>query len=190
MRTRPLVLFLAPALLAAQAAPAKDDLDRRLTSYHTRLFAVGNLVTTPFDPQADEVKGWNALMTDIGTFIKAGGDKVQVDDLRTLLAVSTALLGERNRASRTLAGTSGKLPFGKLKELIDGDTALRNRVPSLDKVLANCQKARSDAKKSADDQDRQDVLYRLCLTLQLTVDAYHNHLAGFRKAQQKPASAT
>jgi len=184
MRPTSLLPFALPALLAAAPqVPARDDLARQLTSYHTRLFAVGDLVTTPFEDDAPEVTQWTELMKDFTKAVQAGGTKDQAKDMATLADLSAALLRERSHASRFFQKrfSGGKVPPGTrfplkdLKDLVDGDTQLRIKARQIDAVL---NRAKASMKDPA---DVGDLLYRLSLTLLLTADAYHNHLAALIK---------
>ncbi|HLO66439.1 MAG TPA: hypothetical protein VK188_05435 [Holophaga sp.] len=184
MRPTFLLPFALPALLAAAPqAPAGDDLARRLTSYHTRLFAVGDLVTTPFDAKADEVTQWTDLMNEFTRAVQAGGTKEQGKDMEALANLSHSILQERNRASQFFKSRfpDGKVPSGTkfprkdLKDLIDGDATLRNKAKPVDAILDRASKSMKDP------ADAGDLLYRLSLTLLLTVDAYHNHLLALVK---------
>ena len=69
----PMLVFSS---LNAQETPVASVL-RKITSLHTRIYSIENLLIKPFSstPQENDIADWRALMTECGTFVEKNGNK-------------------------------------------------------------------------------------------------------------------
>jgi hypothetical protein len=196
-RTFTLIPTLGSLALLAQA-PDADALTRRLTSLHTRLYSVNNLLIMPYGTDPDDVKDWRQLMTDITSLGAATGDANLIARLKVLQTDSEDLIYERRRAwdavrpcimDKNPKGLSRidreKLDLARLNlgDAIQGNAKLQREAEGAGAV-ADWAKNHPASKKAGRMKDALSVVERLGLTLQLTLEKYGRDLAALVQAKK------
>lgn len=201
MRLTPCLLLLPLALLCAPPAraDAKDDLARRITGLHTRIYSQENLLLKPFEKAPlDDVADWRKVMADASAFIRENGGR---EDLRVSVAAlndaSEALIRERTRSwdvhirkcidlPNPDVGISRidkeKIRFARLdlSDVVEGNTRLQAVNRKLTTAQAALQRPRNPG---ANLKAALEINDRLALTLQLTIQKFEKDLIALKKAK-------
>jgi hypothetical protein len=198
---RKFILIPTFSVLALMAqAPDATNLLKLLTSLHTRLYSVNNLLIMPYGTDPNDVKDWRKLMADIDGLAMATGNKDVTAKLKDLKTASEDLIYERRRAwdavrpcimDKNPTGLSRidreKLDLAKLNlgDAIQGNIKLQR--DAKDAAAVSEWAKNHPARKSAGRMnDALSVLERLGLTLQLTLEKYDRDLLALAKAKKDP----
>ena len=194
-----LPLVIAGALQAGE--PGRDDLCRSLTSLHTRVYALDNMLIRPYETSPrDDVAEWRALMAAITQYVQGPkGFREGEEMMATLNAASEQLIKERNRAWETAVRKSlrqspptglsrldrTKIDFARLdlSGVIEADSALQFTNRTVAGIPDKAQKLADAWLQTQAHKDALAVVKLLGLTLQLTLEKFHNDLAALKKAR-------
>ena len=193
------MVTLTPPL--REARDPQDVLAQRLTSLHTRVYSLENMLLKPYETAPlDDLADWRSMMADFTGFVKTKGGPETEAMMAILNEASEQLIKERQRSwnlairkcllQNPPVGLSmldrSKIDFPKLDlaDTIEGDNALQFKNRSVAKVLDDLEKLKKD--KLYATKDRRDALAvvgRMALTLQLTIAKFHNDLVNLKKAK-------
>ncbi|BDU73950.1 hypothetical protein [Mesoterricola silvestris] len=190
-----MAVLCAPPILA----DAGDDLGRRITSLHTRVYGQENLLLKPFEKTPlDDVSDWRRLMRDVRAYLQENSPRADMlEAMRAMDAASEGLIEERDRSwvqavrkcillPNPDAGLSRidreklRLSALDLKDVILGSARLQN----LSRKMVTAKDAiKRDRNPSAKVKACLGLCDRLVLTLQMTLDKFHSDLVKLKNAK-------
>ena len=182
--------------LVAQA-PDADTLMKRLTSLHTRLYSVNNLLVTPFRTDPDDVEDWRRAIADVARLASAPGHQELTEVLKIFQAASEDLITQRRRAWYAVrpclpagppaAAGGPRLDYARLdlRDVVRGDLQLRARAEAVDRAYGWA-KGLLQGPLGAEPRTRDAlvVLRRLGYLLRTTLAKYDQDLQELIQAQK------
>lgn len=215
MKTRGAVLFLAMAGLITLNAkdPTKDQLLQRITSLHTRIYSLDNVLLKPFAPTPDEPAlddegDWRGMMTAIGEFVQKQGRSDELDSLLPALGAASetmiqtrkttfkllikpALKQEKDQKNGISRLDPAKFDFSKLKadKVIENNTQLVKEKEALLEMAKQFPALKTAFAGKKAKLEALEVLERIELTLELTIGKFERDAVKL-DAAAKAASST
>ena len=202
MRFRISLLAVPMAALCVLPARAmtEDQLAMNITSLHTRIYGVDNLLVKPFEVRPrNDVDDWRGLMKAVRAFVQdKTKDKAMLAAMNAMDDASENLIRERTRSWNICirkcitgkdpdAGLSrldtDRIRFAdlKLEDVIEGNSKLKNLLRKMTLATAAIEPVRNrDAKTKA----AANIIDRLSLTLDTTITKFDKDLIALSQAKK------
>lgn len=202
MRFRISLLAVPMAALCVLPARAmtEDQLAMNITSLHTRIYGLDNLLVKPFEVRPrNDVDDWRGLMKAVRAFVQdKTKDKAMLAAMNAMDDASENLIRERTRSWNICirkcitgkdpdAGLSrldtDRIRFAdlKLEDVIEGNSKLKNLLRKMTLATAAIEPVRNrDAKTKA----AANIIDRLSLTLDTTITKFEKDLIALSQAKK------
>lgn len=202
MRFRISLLAVPMAVLCVLPARAmtEDQLAMNITSLHTRIYGLDNLLVKPYEvTPRNDVDDWRGLMKEVRTFVqKKTKEKSVLEALDAMDAASENLIKERKDSwniciRRCITGNnpdaglsrldSSRIRFAvlDLKDVIEGNSKLQNLRRKMTLAKDAIKLGRNPG---AQTESASKIINRLWLTLDLTIEKFEKDLNALAKEKK------
>jgi hypothetical protein len=196
--------LLAPALAVLCALPARamteDQLAMNITSLHTRIYGLDNLLVKPFEvAPRNDIDDWRGLMKAVRAFVGENTqDKAMLAALAAMDEASEGLIRERKDSwniciSKCITGKNpdaglsrldpGRIRFADLDldYVIKGNAKLKSLLRKMSTATAAIEPVR---KRNAKTKAAANIIDRLSLTLATTIEKFDKDLVALAKEKK------